>query len=66
MQCLRADHPKFQASVVISGGAQHESLAAVFGKGSTFVGFVMNHGFYADGDEWVFVVVVLFIDMRVC
>ncbi len=30
---------------MFSGGAQHKSLAAVFGKSSTFVGFVMNHGF---------------------
>jgi hypothetical protein len=48
---------------VFSGGAQHESLAAVFGKGLTFVGFVMNHGFHDNGDEWVFVVVMLFIDL---
>jgi hypothetical protein len=64
--CPRADRTKFLASVVFSGGAQHKSLAAVFEKGSTFVGFVMNHGFHANGDEWMFVVVVFFLDMRVC
>jgi hypothetical protein len=64
--CPIADRPKFLVLVVFSGGAQHESLTAVFSKGSMFVGFVMNHGFHANGDEWVFVVVVLFIDMHVC
>ncbi len=66
MGCPRADRPKFPALVEFSGGAQHESLAAVFGKGLTFVGFVINHGFNANGDEWVFVLVVLSIDMRIC
>ena len=64
--CSCADCPEFPAAVVLSGCAQHVCLAAVFSKGSLVVRFVVYHGFHANGDEGVFVVIVLFVDMSVC
>jgi hypothetical protein len=63
---LCADRPKFLTLVVFSGRAQHKSLAAVFSKSLTFVGFVMNHCFHANRDKWVFVIVMLFIEVCIC
>ena len=38
----------------------------MFGVGTAFVGFVMDQCLHANGNKWMSVVVVLFVDMCVC
>ncbi len=55
--------PKFPALIVFGGCAQDKSFGAVFCIGTAFVGFVMDQCFNADGDEWMPIVVVMFVNM---
>ena len=43
-----------------------QKIGAVFGVGTAFVGFVMDQCLHANGNKWMSVVVVLFVDMCVC
>ncbi len=58
--------PKFPTSIVFGGGAQDKSFGVVFCVGAAFVGFVMDQCFHANGDKWMPIVVMMFIDMCIC
>jgi hypothetical protein len=47
------------------GRAKDKHLFAVFWVSSTFVLFVVYKGLHPDLDEWMFVVVVVAIDVRI-
>ncbi len=55
--------PKFPTSIVFGERAQDKSFGAVFCVGAAFVGFVVDQCFYANGDKWMPIVVVMFVDM---
>ncbi len=58
--------PYFPTSIVFDGRAQDKSFGAVFCVGAAFVGFVMDQCFHADGDKWMPIVVMMFVDMCIC
>ncbi len=56
--------PYFPAAVVLVGCADDIPLGAVLGKRFAAVGFVVDKGFHAQGDERVCVVVMMTVEMR--
>ncbi len=50
---------------MIDGRAKDKSFFAVFCIGSTFVGFNVYKGLHPDWNKWMFVVVVVAIDVRI-
>ncbi len=50
---------------MFSGRAKDKCLFAVFCIGSTFVWFVMYKGLHPDWNEWMFVAVVVAIDVHI-
>ncbi len=50
---------------MFGGHAEDKHLFAVFCIGLTFVRFVMYKGLHSDWNEWMFVVVVVAIDVRI-
>jgi len=51
---------------VFEGCAEDESLITMLGEGLATLGLFMHKRLHADGDEWVGVVVVGTVDVRVC
>jgi hypothetical protein len=49
--------------IVFSGCAKDKHLFAVFYLGATFVWFVVYKGLHPDWNKWMFVVVMMAIDM---
>ncbi len=60
---VRCGGPKFSTLIVFGGRAQDKSFGKVFCVGAAFVEFVMDQCFHANGDEWMPIVVVMFVDM---
>jgi hypothetical protein len=50
---------------MFGGRAKDKHLFAVFCVGSTFVWFIVYKGLHPDWNEWMFVVVVVAIDVRI-
>jgi hypothetical protein len=55
--------PEFPTLIVFGGHAEDKHHFAVFGIGSTFLWFVMYKGLHPDWNEWMFVVLMMAIDM---
>jgi hypothetical protein len=55
----------FPAPTVFGGCAKDKRLFSVFCIGSTFVSFIVYKGLHPDWNEWIFVVVVVAIDVRI-
>ena len=51
--------------IVFGGRAEDKSLFAVFCIGATFVWFVVYKGLHPNRNEWMFVVVMMTIDVRI-
>jgi hypothetical protein len=57
--------PEFPTPIVFGGCAEDKRLFAVFCIGLTFVWFVMCKGLNPDWNKWIFVVVMVAIDVRI-
>ena len=55
--------PKLPTVVVFNGCA---CFGAVFSIGATFMGLAVNQSFRTNGDKRMTIIVVLFIDVRIC
>ena len=50
---------------MLSGGSQDVAFATVLGERFAFAWFVMDHRLHVDQDEWVGIVVVWAVQVRV-
>ena len=58
--------PKLPTLIVFGGRAQDKCFCAVFDVGATFMGFVVDQCFHANGDKGMPIIVMLFVDMCIC
>jgi hypothetical protein len=57
--------PEFPTLIVFGGRAKDKCLFAVFCIGLMFVWFVVYKGFHPDWNKWMFVVVMMAMDMHI-